>query len=163
RQPPGARRRAQRALACRRSCRPRPSRRNRSRLGRRSSMKFGLFDFDPDSGALTREGLPVRLQPQPARVLALLSARAGEVVTREGRRQGIGGNERFVVFERGLNFCTAQTRSAPGVSASSPRFVETVPRRGYRFIAPVPPPVPVVEASARDPRLKPRATAAMAA
>jgi DNA-binding winged helix-turn-helix (wHTH) protein/TolB-like protein len=99
--------------------------------------RFGLFEFDARSGTLTREGAPVRLQPQPARVLALLIDRAGDVVTREELRTSVWGEATFVDFERGLNFCIAQIRSALGDSADSPRFIETVPRRGYRFIAPV--------------------------
>ena len=99
--------------------------------------QFGQFAFDPDAGTLTRNGAPVRLQPQPARVLALLVARAGEVVSRDELRQQIWGTETFVDFERGLNFCIAQIRSALGDSADSPRYIETLPKRGYRFIAPV--------------------------
>ena len=102
-----------------------------------AATRFGQFAFDPDSGALTRHGLPVRLQPQPARVLALLLARAGDVVSRDDLRQQIWGSDTFVDFERGLNFCIAQIRSALGDSADSPRFIETLPKRGYRFIAPV--------------------------
>jgi DNA-binding winged helix-turn-helix (wHTH) protein/TolB-like protein len=104
---------------------------------------FGQFAFDADTGALTRNGVPTRLQPQPARVLALLVARAGEIVTRDQLRQEIWGSDTFVDFERGLNFCVAQIRSALGDSADSPRFIETLPKRGYRFIAPtfaLPPP-----------------------
>jgi DNA-binding winged helix-turn-helix (wHTH) protein len=97
-------------------------------------MRFGLFDFDPAAGTLAREGTPVRLQPQPGRVLALLVERPGEVVTREELRQRIWGNDTFVDFERGLNFAIGQIRSALGDSAASPRYVETLPRRGYRFI-----------------------------
>jgi DNA-binding winged helix-turn-helix (wHTH) protein/TolB-like protein len=100
-------------------------------------VRFGLFDFDPDTGVLHREGVPVRLQPQPGRVLALLVTRAGEVVTRDALRQEVWSDGTFVDFERGLNFCVAQIRSALGDSAESPRFIETLPRRGYRFIAPV--------------------------
>jgi DNA-binding winged helix-turn-helix (wHTH) protein/TolB-like protein len=100
-------------------------------------VTFGLFVFDPASGALTREGTPVRLQPQPARVLAILVSRAGEVVPREELRQLIWNDGTFVDFERGLNFCIAQIRSALKDTADSPRFIETIPRRGYRFIAPV--------------------------
>ncbi len=99
--------------------------------------RFGLFEFDAVSGVLTREGAPVRLQPQPARVLAILVARAGEIVTRDALRQEVWNDGTFVDFERGLNFCIAQIRSALGDSADSPRFIETLPRRGYRFIAPV--------------------------
>jgi DNA-binding winged helix-turn-helix (wHTH) protein/TolB-like protein len=99
--------------------------------------RFGLFEFDAATGALTREGVPVRLQPQPARVLAILVAHAGEVVTRDALRQEVWNDGTFVDFERGLNFGIAQIRSALGDSADAPRFVETLPRRGYRFIAPV--------------------------
>jgi DNA-binding winged helix-turn-helix (wHTH) protein/TolB-like protein len=99
--------------------------------------RFGKFEFDAAAGELRRDGTPVRLQPQPARVLAILVARPGEVVSREDLRQQIWPDGTFVDFERGLNFCIAQIRSALGDSAESPRFIETLPRRGYRFIAPV--------------------------
>ncbi len=102
-----------------------------------SPVTFGVFVFDPASGALMREGSPVRLQPQPARVLAILVSRAGEVVSREELRQLIWNDGTFVDFERGLNFCIAQIRAALRDSADSPRFIETIPRRGYRFVAPV--------------------------
>jgi DNA-binding winged helix-turn-helix (wHTH) protein/TolB-like protein len=102
-------------------------------------VRFGLFEFDPDTGALSRDGVPVRLQPQPARVLALLVTRAGDVVTRDTLRQEVWSDGTFVDFERGLNFCVAQIRSALGDAADSPRFIETLPRRGYRFVAPVQP------------------------
>ena len=101
--------------------------------------RFGLFEFDPVAGVLTREGSPIRLQPQPARVLALLVEQAGELVTRDDLRAAVWGDATFVDFERGLNFCIAQVRGALGDSAESPRFIETIPRRGYRFIAPVTP------------------------
>ena len=110
-------------------------------------IRFGLFDLDPASGDLRREGRPVRLQPQPARVLALLVSRPGEVVTREELRRQIWSDGTFVDFERGLNFCIAQIRSALQDSADSPRFIETLPRRGYRFIAPVAPSVSAPAAS----------------
>jgi DNA-binding winged helix-turn-helix (wHTH) protein/TolB-like protein len=100
-------------------------------------IAFGLFEFDPETGTLSREGIPIRLQPQPARVLAILVEQAGEVVSREDLRQQVWAEGTFVDFERGLNFCVAQIRSALGDSAAAPRFLETLPRRGYRFIAPV--------------------------
>jgi DNA-binding winged helix-turn-helix (wHTH) protein/TolB-like protein len=102
-------------------------------------IRFGLFELDPATGDLRREGRPVRLQPQPARVLVLLASRPGDVVTREELRRLIWDDGTFVDFERGLNFCIAQIRSALQDSAESPRFIETLPRRGYRFIAPVTP------------------------
>jgi DNA-binding winged helix-turn-helix (wHTH) protein/TolB-like protein len=98
---------------------------------------FGLFDFDPATGELRREGRPVRLPPQPAKVLAVLVERAGETVSRDELRQIVWPEGTFVDFERGLNFCIAQIRSALGDSADSPRFIETIPRRGYRFVAPI--------------------------
>ena len=110
-------------------------------------IRFGLFELDPASGDLRREGRPVRLQPQPARVLALLVSRPGEVVTREELRRQIWSDGTFVDFERGLNFCIAQIRSALQDSADSPRFIETLPRCGYRFIAPVAPSVSAPAAS----------------
>lgn len=100
-------------------------------------LRFGVFEFDDHTGELRREGHLVKLPPQPGRVLALLVARAGQVVLREELRTHIWGNETFVDFERGLNFCILQVRTALGDSSENPRFVQTVPRKGYRFIAPV--------------------------
>jgi DNA-binding winged helix-turn-helix (wHTH) protein/TolB-like protein len=98
---------------------------------------FGRFELDLESGALTRDGLRVRLQPQPAKVLVLLVQQPDSVVTRETIKQQIWPDGTYVDFERGLNFCIAQVRSALGDSAEAPRYVETLPRRGYRFVAPV--------------------------
>src|SRR5215467_8334133 len=100
-------------------------------------LQFGLFEFYPATRELYRDGVRLRLQAQPAQVLELLVAKAGEIVTRESLRQAIWGTETFVDFDRGLNFCIAQIRSALGDSAESPRFVRTVPKQGYKFIAPV--------------------------
>lgn len=100
-------------------------------------VRFGLFELDSSTGELLRGGAPVRLQHQPARVLGLLVERAGEIVTREDMQHRVWGDATFVDFERGLNFCIAQIRSALGDSADSPRYIETLPKRGYRFIAPV--------------------------
>ena len=102
-------------------------------------VRFGTYDFCPSTGALRRDGTPVRLQAQPARVLAALVSRAGEVVTRDALQREVWGDGTHVDFERGLNFCIAQVRSALRDSADSPRYVETVPKQGYRFIAPVAP------------------------
>lgn len=98
---------------------------------------FGLFEFDPRTGELTREGRAVKLSPQPARVLARLLERPGDLVLREELRDLLWGQDTFVDFERGLNFSILQVRTALGDSSENPRFVQTVPRRGYRFIAPV--------------------------
>jgi TolB-like protein/DNA-binding winged helix-turn-helix (wHTH) protein/Tfp pilus assembly protein PilF len=110
--------------------------------------RFGLFEFDFRSGELRREGQLVKLAPQPARVLACLLARPGEIVLREELRDHLWGTDTFVDFERGLNFSILQVRTALGDSSENPRFVQTVPRKGYRFIAPVSLVVPAVPQSA---------------
>lgn len=101
------------------------------------SCSFGVFRFDGASLELTREGRRVALEPQPARALALLVSRAGEVVTREEMRRAIWGAETHVDYDRGLAYCIGQVRSALGDSAEQPRFVQTLPKRGFRFLAPV--------------------------
>lgn len=99
-------------------------------------IRFGLFEFDPSTGELRRAGNPVKLSAQPTQVLGILLANAGEVVTRDTLRQAVWGPDTFVDFDSGLNFCIAQIRTALGDSADSPRYVKTVPKRGYQFIAP---------------------------
>ncbi|HZM63445.1 MAG TPA: winged helix-turn-helix domain-containing protein [Vicinamibacterales bacterium] len=99
--------------------------------------EFGPFRFELTAGTLSRHGMPVRLQPQPARLLAILVSRAGEVVSRDELRQQIWPDGTYVDFERGLNFAVAHIRAVLGDSADAPRYIETVPKRGYRFIAPV--------------------------
>jgi DNA-binding winged helix-turn-helix (wHTH) protein/TolB-like protein len=100
-----------------------------------STIRFTDFTFDPATGELRRNGTTTRLEPQPARVLAVLAERAGEIVTRAELQQRVWSGDTFVDFEHGLNYCIAQIRAALGDSASEPRFIETLPRRGYRFIA----------------------------
>jgi DNA-binding winged helix-turn-helix (wHTH) protein/TolB-like protein len=99
--------------------------------------RFGVFAFDDRTALLTRAGRPVSLEPQPARALALLVARAGDLVTREEMRAHIWGGDTHVDFDRGLAYCIGQLRSALGDTADNPRFVQTLPRRGFTFIAPV--------------------------
>lgn len=98
-------------------------------------LRFGVFELDVASAELRREGLPVKLQPQPVKVLTLLAEKAGNVVTREELQAAVWGDSTFVDFDRGLNFCVLQIRNALGDDADNPRFVQTVPRRGYRFVA----------------------------
>lgn len=100
-------------------------------------LVFVDFELLPDTGELRRGGIPVKLQPQPARVLELLARRAGEIVTREEIQRQVWGEGTFVDFEQSLNFSIKQIRRALADSATSPRFIETVPRRGYRFLATV--------------------------
>ena len=100
-------------------------------------VTFGPFEFDPVTGELWRDGAPVHLQQQPAKVLALLVSHPGELLTRDQVRQHVWGEGTFVDFQRGLNFAVMQIRTALGDEAESPRYVETLARRGYRFVAPV--------------------------
>jgi DNA-binding winged helix-turn-helix (wHTH) protein/TolB-like protein len=101
------------------------------------TYRFGLFEFDDTAGELRRQGRLVRLEPQPARALALLLSRAGGVVSREEMRAHVWNAGTHVDFDRGLAYCIGQVRTALGDTADNPRFVETLPRRGHRFIAPV--------------------------
>jgi TolB-like protein/DNA-binding winged helix-turn-helix (wHTH) protein/Tfp pilus assembly protein PilF len=103
-------------------------------------LRFGVFELDRREAVLrTRGGAVVPLQPQPAKVLSLLVDRAGELVTRDEIRETVWGTDTFVDFDRGLNFCIKQVRSALGDESRSPRYIETIPRQGYRFVAAVEP------------------------
>src|SRR6516162_8498305 len=104
---------------------------------KKNIFRFGLFEADPASGELLKQGEQMRLQDQPFRMLVLLLERAGEVVTREELRDRLWPQQTFVEFDNGLNVAVKKVRDALGDDAENPRFVETVPRRGYRFIAPV--------------------------
>ena len=106
-------------------------------------LRFDVFELDTGSSELRRSGDRVKLPPQPFRVLELLARRSGEVVTRADIRERIWCDETFVDFEQGLNFCIRQIREAVGDSAVAPRFIETLPRRGYRFLIPVESSAPV--------------------
>ena len=98
--------------------------------------RFGTFDFDLDSLELRRQGIRVPIEPQPAKALALLLQSAGEIVPRETLKQALWKDDVHVDFDRGLAYVIGQVRSALGDSADNPRFVETLPKRGFRFIAP---------------------------
>jgi Tol biopolymer transport system component/DNA-binding winged helix-turn-helix (wHTH) protein len=99
--------------------------------------RFGLFEVDLEQLVLTKSGLRVRLQDQPFQILAMLLERPGELVTRDEIGQKLWSANTFVEFDDGLNTAIRKLRHALGDEADNPRFVETVPRRGYRFIAPV--------------------------
>src|SRR5580704_5751819 len=101
------------------------------------SYRFGLFEADIASGELLRQGTRVRLPDQPFRVLSILLERAGEVVPRAEFRQKLWPADTYVEFDGSLNAALKKLRSALGDSADNPIFIETVPKRGYRFIAPV--------------------------
>src|SRR5580658_8546632 len=100
-------------------------------------LRFGVFEVDLRAGELRKHGLRIRLQEQPFQVLAMLLRRAGQVVTREELQKKLWPADTFVDFDHGLNKAVNKIRDALGDSAESPRFVETVARRGYRFLAEV--------------------------
>jgi TolB-like protein/DNA-binding winged helix-turn-helix (wHTH) protein/Flp pilus assembly protein TadD len=125
----------------------------------RGRLRFGVFELDLRAGELRKNGLRVRLQGQPFQVLAILVDHPGEVVSREELQKELWAADTFVDFDQGLNKAINKVREALGDSAESPRFVETIARRGYRFLAevkaaeaapvrstePTPPPHPIVE------------------
>jgi len=101
-----------------------------------SLIRFGEFELDEQTFELRKRGAPVRIQQQPARVLALLLSHQGRMVTRDQIRNTVWGQDTFVDFEQGLNFCIRQIRLALNDQAEKPLFIETLPRLGYRFVAP---------------------------
>ena len=107
------------------------------RDGNGQRLRFGGFELDPANELLRREGVVVKLPPQPFKVLAILASRSGQLVTREELCRAIWGDQTVVDFEHGLNTCMRQIRTALGEQAGSPQFIETAPRLGYRFVAPV--------------------------
>ncbi|SRR6266496_716429 len=100
-------------------------------------LRFGIFEADLAAGELRKNGIKIRLQEQPFQILALLLERPGELVTRQDLRHKLWSNDTFVDFDHSLNTAINKLREALGDSASGPRFVETVARRGYRFLASV--------------------------
>jgi len=118
-------------------------------------VRFGVFEADFRSGELRKSGVKVKLHAQPLAVLKILLERAGEIVTREELQQKLWGNNTFVYFEHGLNKTINKLRDALSDKADTPRYIETLPRRGYRFIAPVTTPTPEAEPSpGREPKWK---------
>src|SRR5262245_30298889 len=107
-----------------------------------SIVRFGSFEFDVLSGELRRSGMRVNLQDQPLRVLECLLERPGQLVSREDLRRRLWSGDTFVDCEQGINAAVKRLREALADSAETPRFIETLPKRGYRFIAPVDPPLP---------------------
>src|SRR5437870_10429035 len=102
-----------------------------------SVLRFGTFEVDVRAGEVRKQGVRIKLQEQPFHVLTILLQRSGEVVTREELRSQIWPADTFVDFDNSLNTAINKLREALGDSADNPRFIETLPRRGYRFIAPV--------------------------
>jgi len=104
---------------------------------RQPVVRFGAFELDLDAERLLKNGRQVRLQPQPFKLLRLLTAQPGRLVTREEIQASLWTNDTFVDFEQGVNFAVKQVREALGDRAENSIYVETVPKRGYRFLAPV--------------------------
>jgi DNA-binding winged helix-turn-helix (wHTH) protein/tetratricopeptide (TPR) repeat protein/TolB-like protein len=100
-------------------------------------LRFGVFELNLATEELRKFGTLIKLAPQPFELLALLASQAGQVVTREQIQYQLWGQDTFVDFEQGMNHCIRQIRNVLGDSAETPRYVETIPRRGYRFVAPV--------------------------
>ncbi len=115
-------------------------------------VRFGVFEADLAAGELRKNGTKIRLQEQPFQILVLLLGHPGELVTRQDLRDKLWSNDTFVDFDHSLNTAINKLREALGDSASSPRFVETVARRGYRFLASV---EQVQPASESQPEIKP--------
>lgn len=98
------------------------------------ALRFDRFEIT-DAGELLRDGAPVHLQPQPMKVLTLLASRPGELVSREEIQRCVWSDGTHVDFDQGLNWCVRRIREVLGDEAAAPRFVQTVPKRGYRFVA----------------------------
>jgi DNA-binding winged helix-turn-helix (wHTH) protein len=100
-------------------------------------LRFGVFELDTEAEQLRKNGLTIRLQPQPYKLLALLAGQAGRVVTREEIRAALWKGDTFVDFDQGVNFAVKQVREALDDEAERSLYIQTVPKRGYRFVAPV--------------------------
>jgi DNA-binding winged helix-turn-helix (wHTH) protein len=100
-------------------------------------LYFGAFELDLEAGKLLKNGRMVPLRPQPFRLLSLLVAQPGRLVTREEIQSALWKDDTFVDFEQGVNFAIKQVREALGDRAESSVYIQTVPKRGYRFVAPV--------------------------
>src|SRR5437588_5898854 len=105
-------------------------------------IRFGVFELDRDAMELRKHGIRVRLQDQPFQVLAHLLERPGQIVMREELKERIWAKDTFVDFDQSLNKAVNRLREALSDDAGQPRYIETVPRRGYRFVAPVTGPGP---------------------
>jgi DNA-binding winged helix-turn-helix (wHTH) protein len=100
-------------------------------------LRFGVFELNLDLEELRKNGTVLKLPPQPFQLLAMLASRSGQVVTRDEIQQQLWGSDTFIDFEQGVNKCIKQIRATLGDRAENPLYVETLPRHGYRFLAPV--------------------------
>jgi TolB-like protein/DNA-binding winged helix-turn-helix (wHTH) protein/TolA-binding protein len=125
-----------------------------SQPGAETTVRFAGFELNLKTGELRQDGVAIRLQPQPTLILTLLVSRPGSLVTREEIQQRVWGTETFIDFDTGLNSAIRQIRHALKDDTEAPRFIETVPRRGYRFLAPL----EKIENDGREPAVQPLAT-----
>jgi TolB-like protein/DNA-binding winged helix-turn-helix (wHTH) protein/Tfp pilus assembly protein PilF len=125
-----------------------------SQPGAETTVLFAGFELNLKTGELRQDGVAIRLQPQPTLILTLLVSRPGSLVTREEIQQRVWGTETFIDFDTGLNSAIRQIRHALKDDTEAPRFIETVPRRGYRFLAPL----EKIENDGREPAVQPLAT-----
>jgi DNA-binding winged helix-turn-helix (wHTH) protein len=100
-------------------------------------LRFGAFELDLEAGQLLKDSRLVRLQPQPFKLLCLLTSHPGKLMTREEIQTALWTNDTFVDFEQGVNFAIKQVREALHDPAEHPVYIQTVPKRGYRFLAPI--------------------------
>src|SRR3954453_23194855 len=107
------------------------------RAGSASPFHFGVFELDLQAGELRKRGIRIKIQEQPLQILGLLIECPGEVVTREQIQKKLWDGDTFVDFDNAINSAVRKMRDALGDTSENPRFVETVARRGYRFVAPV--------------------------
>src|SRR5712691_6048540 len=123
----------------------------------RQIARFGIFDLDVRARLLHKSGIRIKLQAQPFDILVSLISKRGEVVTRDELQRNLWPSDTFVDFEHSVNTAVNRLRDALGDSAESPRFIETVPRYGYRFIAPVEWPAEIASLPAQEARQKSQA------
>ena len=100
-------------------------------------LRFGVFELHLDLEELRKNGTPLKLPPQPFKLLTLLASRSGQVVRRDEIQEQLWENNLFIDFEQGVNKCIKQIRTALSDNPDNPLYLETIPRRGYRFLAPV--------------------------
>lgn len=103
----------------------------------RDLLRFGIFELDTEAGRLYKDGRFVRLQPKPFKLLCLLAENGGKVVTSEDIQKALGAPDPFVDVEQGVNFAMRQVREALGEDPERPLYIQTLPKRGYRLLAPV--------------------------
>src|SRR6202011_3947691 len=101
------------------------------------ALRFGVVTLDLNTSELRKSGRAAKLRPQAAKMLGMLASRPGQLVTREDLQEQLWGQQTFVDFEHGINLCIREIRTALSDDAVTPRYVETLPRQGYRFIAPI--------------------------